>query len=301
MATILILCVEDEADIRGDIVEELQDAGYATVEAANGREGMEAIARHKPDLVLCDITMPEMNGYEMLTALRDNHPELADMPFVFLSALADRKDILSGRQLGADDYVTKPIDFEMLMATVGSQVWQVARMQTTKQRHLVKLYRVLTGQEPPAGDGGTASAESAESSSHPSAPLTIVTVTNDEVDLGDLPATLKANGHSVIAMDSGRRFLDTVGELLSPDLVLMSYNSIDLQAPLVVKTLRAKREIDFPIILLVPPSVDLPSIAEQVPYFDDHLTVPFDRETLMEKIAGLSIRPPESEDLLASA
>ena len=112
---------------------------------------------------------------------------------------------------------------------------------------------------------------------------------------------LAADGHSVIAMDSGRRFLDTVGELLSPDLVLMSYNSIDLQAPLVVKTLRAKREIDFPIILLVPPSVDLPSIAEQVPYFDDHLTVPFDRETLMEKIAGLSIRPPESEDLLASA
>ncbi len=304
MATILILCVEDEADIRGDIVEELRDAGYATVEAANGREGMEAIARHKPDLVLCDITMPEMNGYEMLTALRDDHPEFADLPFVFLSALADRKDILSGRQLGADDYVTKPIDFEMLMATVGSQVRQVARMQTTKHRHLVKLYRVLTGQEPPAGDGGPASADSAdstESSSHPSAPLTIVTVTNDEVDLGDLPATLKANGHSVIAMDSGRRFLDTVGELLSPDLVLMSYNSIDLQAPLVVKTLKAKQEIDFPIILLVPSSMGLPSIAEQVPHFDDHLTVPLDRKALMEKIAGLSIRPPEPEDLLASA
>ncbi len=301
MATILILCVEDEADIRGDIVEELRDAGYATVEAVNGREGLEAIAQYKPDLVLCDITMPEMNGYEMLTALRDDHPEFADLPFVFLSALADRKDILSGRQLGADDYVTKPIDFEMLMATVGSQVRQVARMQTTKHRHLVKLYRVLTGQEPPTGDGAPASADSAESSSQPSDPLTIVTVTNDEVDLGDLPATLKADGHSVIAMDSGRRFLDTVGELLSPDLVLMSYNSVDLQAPLVVKTLKAKQEIDFPIILLVPPSVDLPSIAEQVPHFDDHLTVPLDRKALMEKIAGLSLRPPEPEDLLALA
>ena len=301
MATILILCVEDEADIRGDIVEELRDAGYATVEAVNGREGMEAIAQHKPDLVLCDITMPEMNGYEMLTALRDNHPELADLPFVFLSALADRKDIIAGRHLGADDYMTKPVDFEMLLAMVESRLRQVARMQTRKQRHLVKLYRVLTGQEPPAGDGGPASAESTESSAQPSGPLTIVTVTNDEVDLGDIPATLTANGHSVIAMDSGRRFLDTVGELLSPDLVLMSYNSIDLQAPLVVKTLKAKREIDFPIILLVPSSMELPSIAEQVPYFDDHITVPFDRETLMEKIAGLSIRPPESEDLLASA
>ena len=301
MATILILCVEDEADIRGDIAEELRDAGYETLEVANGREGMEAITEHKPDLVLCDITMPEMNGYEMLTALRDNHPEYADLPFVFLSALADREDIITGQQMGADDYVTKPLDFEMLLATVESRLRQVARMQTRKQHHLVKLYRVLTGQEPPAGDGGPASAESTESSSQPSEPLTIVTVTNDEVDLGDLPATLEAKGHSVIAMDSGRRFLDTVGDLLAPDLVLMSYNSIDLQAPLVVKTLKAKQEIDFPIILLVPSSMDLPSIAEQLPHFDDYITVPFDRETLMEKIAGLSIRPPESEDLLASA
>ena len=301
MATTLILCVEDEPDIRGDIAEELRDAGYETVEAANGREGLQAMTEHKPDLVLCDITMPVMNGYEMLTALRDDHPDFADLSFVFLSALADRKDIIAGRQLGADDYATKPVDFEMLLATVESRLRQVARMQTRKQRHLVKLYRVLTGQEPPAGNGGPASAESTESSSQPSAPLTIVTVTNDEVDLGGIPATLETKGHSVIAMDSGRRFLDMVGELLAPDLVLMSYNSIDLQAPLVVKTLKAKQEIDFPIILLVPSSMNLPSIAGQVRHFDDHITVPFDRETLMEKIAGLSIRPPESEDLLASA
>ncbi len=300
MATILILCVEDESDIRGDIAEELRDAGYETVEAANGREGMQAIEKRKPDLVLCDITMPEMNGYEMLKTLRENHPEYADLPFVYLSALADRKDIISGRQLGADDYVTKPIDFEMLLAMVESRLRQVARMQARKQRHLVKLYRVLTGQEPAGGDGDPASAESTESSLQPSDPMTIVTVTNDEVDLGDIPATLEANGHSVIKMNSGRKFLDTVGELLSPDLVLMSYNSVDLQAPLVVKTLKAKQEIGFPIILLVPASMELHSIAEQVPHFDDHITVPCDRETLMEKIAGLSIKPLEPEDLLAS-
>ncbi len=131
--------------------------------------------------------------------------------------------------------------------------------------------------------------------------MTIMTVTNDEVDVGDIPATLEADGHSVIAMDSGRKFLDTVGALLSADLVLMSYNSINIQAPLVVKTLKENQEVDFPIILLVPSSMDLPSIAEQVPHFDDHITVCFDRETLIENIAGLSIRPPELEDLLASA
>ena len=96
MATPLILCVEDEADIRGDITEELRDAGYETVEAANGREGLQAMTEHKPDLVLCDITMPVMNGYEMLTALRDDHPDFADLPFVFLSALAGPGDRSAG-------------------------------------------------------------------------------------------------------------------------------------------------------------------------------------------------------------
>ena len=124
-----VLCVEDEPRIRESIVAELVDAGYETVEAANGDEGMEAILEHDPDLVLCDITMPEKDGYELLTELRENHPQKSNTPFVFISARANREHIIAGKRLGADDYLTKPIDFEVLLATVESRLRQVNRME----------------------------------------------------------------------------------------------------------------------------------------------------------------------------
>lgn len=136
-----ILCVEDEAAIRAEVVEELQDAGYETLEACNGQEGLEAIQKHKPDLVISDITMPIMDGHELVKALREKHPEMAELPFIFLSALADRDHILDGKKLGADDYLTKPIDFEMLLATVESRMRQVTRMVARKDEQLIKLYK----------------------------------------------------------------------------------------------------------------------------------------------------------------
>ena len=85
-----VLCIEDEVAIRENIVEELVDAGYETFEAANGEEGMGAILEHDPDLVLCDITMPRKDGYQLLMELRENHPQRSNIPFVFLSARANK-------------------------------------------------------------------------------------------------------------------------------------------------------------------------------------------------------------------
>lgn len=134
-----ILCIEDEPDLRSVIVEELQDQGFETLEAANGREGLNAITSQKPDLVICDVTMPEMSGYDVLSQLRANYPELADMPFLFLTALGSREDIVAGRAMGADDYLSKPIDFDVLIATVNSRLAQVSRMDTKKQAELEEL------------------------------------------------------------------------------------------------------------------------------------------------------------------
>ena len=125
----MILCVEDEPDIRHDIVEELQDAGFATIAAANGEEGLLAIRKYKPDLILCDITMPVMSGLELLVAVKENQPEFSGIPFIFLSALADHEDIVKGKRLGADDYVDKPIDFDLLLATVKSRLRQVKKLR----------------------------------------------------------------------------------------------------------------------------------------------------------------------------
>jgi DNA-binding response OmpR family regulator len=109
-----ILCIEDDRETAALIAEELLDRGYEVSVAHDGREGLAAILRGMPDLVLSDISMPAMSGFELLERLTALAPRFCNMPFVFLTALTDRDNELKGRQLGADDYVTKPIDFDLL-------------------------------------------------------------------------------------------------------------------------------------------------------------------------------------------
>jgi DNA-binding NarL/FixJ family response regulator len=122
-----ILCVEDDRETAALIAEELLDRGYEVTLAHDGREGLAAILRLLPDLVLCDISMPAMSGFELLEQLTALAPRFSNMPFVFLTALTDRDNELKGRQLGADDYVTKPIDFERLAMIIEARLKGVAR------------------------------------------------------------------------------------------------------------------------------------------------------------------------------
>ena len=122
-----ILCIEDDRETAALIAEELVDRGYDVTVAHDGREGLAAILRIMPDLVLSDISMPAMSGFELLDRLVALAPRFARMPFVFLTALTDRDNELKGRQLGADDYVTKPIDFDMLAAIIAARLAGVAR------------------------------------------------------------------------------------------------------------------------------------------------------------------------------
>jgi DNA-binding response OmpR family regulator len=109
-----ILCIEDDRDTAALIAEELTDRGFEVVIAHEGHEGFISILKGIPDLVLCDVGLPQMSGFEVLERLNELWPRLEKVPFVFLTALADRDDELRGWQLGADDYVTKPIDFDIL-------------------------------------------------------------------------------------------------------------------------------------------------------------------------------------------
>ena len=83
------------------------------------------IVSHWPDLVICNISMPVMSGHELLAELQVNYPELARTPFIMLTALADRDNMLSGLQAGAEAYFTKPIDFDLLMAKVSGCVTRI--------------------------------------------------------------------------------------------------------------------------------------------------------------------------------
>ncbi len=132
-----ILCIEDEPELREDIAEELASAGYDVKQARDGHEGLQMIINYKPSLVLCDITMPRKNGYQLLKEIRENYSIFAEMPFIFVSALADRERILAGLSDGADAYLTKPIDYELLLATVKASLRQIDRIKDNQKQQYV--------------------------------------------------------------------------------------------------------------------------------------------------------------------
>ncbi|WP_417774396.1 response regulator [Stappia sp.] len=138
-----ILCIEDERLLLVDLVDELTDSGYEVLAANNGAEAMELLKKHTPDLVLCDMMMPAMDGPQVLRRVREEFPRLSRMPFIFLTALATRDDIISGKRLGADDYLTKPIDFDLLFATIETRLSQVARIDGLYRTQLQKIQEAI--------------------------------------------------------------------------------------------------------------------------------------------------------------
>ena len=122
-----ILCIEDDRDTASLICEELVDRGFEVRAAYNGRDGLTAILKDPPDLVLSDVGMPGMSGFELLRTLTSMEPRFESMPFVFLTALSDHDNELKGWQLGADDYLTKPVDYDVLAALVTARLARVAR------------------------------------------------------------------------------------------------------------------------------------------------------------------------------
>ena len=126
-----ILCIDDESDIRSLLVEELQDAGFNTLEAEDGQQGLQIIQQKWPDIVVSDISMPVMNGLELLAEIQINHPEFSNIPFILLTALTDRVNELAGLEGGAADYLTKPVDFDLLLAKIRGCVMQVENNRRT--------------------------------------------------------------------------------------------------------------------------------------------------------------------------
>lgn len=122
-----ILCIEDDRETAALIVEELADRHFDALATYDGHEGFIAILKEMPDLVLCDINMPVMTGFQVLERLTELAPRLGRIPFIFLTAMAGREDELRGRRLGADDYITKPIDFERLHMIINARLAGVAR------------------------------------------------------------------------------------------------------------------------------------------------------------------------------
>ncbi|WP_128547506.1 response regulator [Larkinella soli] len=123
-----ILLIEDNDDIRENTAEILELANYKVITAENGKIGVEKALETRPDLVICDIMMPVLDGYGVLHIFNKN-PELSTIPFIFLTAKTERSDFRRGMELGADDYLTKPFDESELLSAVEGRFRRFTQMR----------------------------------------------------------------------------------------------------------------------------------------------------------------------------
>lgn len=136
-----ILIIEDNADIRENIAELLELSGYTIITAQDGKLGAKMALHHLPDLILCDIMMPVLDGYGVLHIL-SKHKETIHIPFIFLTAKAEKSDIRKGMTLGADDYITKPFEETDLLNAIENRLrkssTRVANQNTGNFNDLLK-------------------------------------------------------------------------------------------------------------------------------------------------------------------
>src|SRR6187401_1148490 len=116
-----ILLIEDNKEVRENTAEILELAGYKVNTAADGKKGVEQVNKSKPDLIICDIMMPVLDGYGVLHAVHRNE-SIRNTPFIFLTAKTERGDFRKGMELGADDYISKPFDGTELLNAVDSRL-----------------------------------------------------------------------------------------------------------------------------------------------------------------------------------
>lgn len=133
-----ILIIEDDKSIRDNISQYLQIKNYNVKTAKNGKEGVTEALFFMPDLIVCDIMMPQMNGYEVLEKVRENSKTI-NTPFIFLSAKADKIDTRKGMNLGADDYITKPFDFNDLIPAIETRLNKTKNINNEIQNKINKL------------------------------------------------------------------------------------------------------------------------------------------------------------------
>jgi len=133
-----VLIIEDNDDIRENVIEILELAGYQVSSANNGKAGVELAFQDIPDIILCDIMMPEMDGYGVLYML-SKRPETIAIPFIFLTAKAEHFDRRKGMEMGADDYLTKPFDDMELLNAIESRLKKKEGQQAFYSRSLDRL------------------------------------------------------------------------------------------------------------------------------------------------------------------
>jgi len=133
---ITILCVEDEIEIRENISEILRYEGFTVFEAENGAVGFNMFLEKKPDLIISDIMMPELDGYGLLSMVRKSNNRNNNVPFIFLTARGTKDDMIKGISMSANDYLIKPVDFDLLIAKVREKAINSLKIQENQAQDI---------------------------------------------------------------------------------------------------------------------------------------------------------------------
>ena len=133
-----VLVIDDTADVRTIIAESLNLYGFSALVAGDGKAGIEIAREQSPDLVICDINMPDVDGYATLAALRDDD-RTATIPFIFLTGSTDKVTMRKGMEMGADDYLTKPFTHKELLAAVNTRLEKRAEQKRQSEKKLEEL------------------------------------------------------------------------------------------------------------------------------------------------------------------
>src|SRR5262252_9206345 len=131
----LILVVEDDRVIRSNVVELLSEEGYDAISASDGGDGLALAQARIPDLIVCDIALPTLDGFELLRAVRAD-PRMTAKPFIFLTARSERADVSAGMRLGADDYLSKPFTADELLDAIRTRLERLNEILTRTQAAL---------------------------------------------------------------------------------------------------------------------------------------------------------------------
>ncbi|MBT8394016.1 MAG: response regulator, partial [Bacteroidia bacterium] len=134
-----VLLIEDDTTLRENTAELLELEKFKVFTAANGKEGLEKAKKELPNVIVCDIMMPKLDGYGVLKGL-SNSEKTKYIPFIFLSAKTERKDVRKGMNLGADDYITKPFEEEELITAIESRL---AKASILKEQRVFQTKRII--------------------------------------------------------------------------------------------------------------------------------------------------------------
>lgn len=132
-----VLVIEDETPVRENLVDLLDLEGYAPIAAQDGEEGLRLAMENRPDVIICDISMPRMNGFEVLDRINQD-PMMCAVPFIILTARSDREDQRRGMNLGADDYIVKPFTIDEVLNSIQARLMKRERIEERLKQNWAK-------------------------------------------------------------------------------------------------------------------------------------------------------------------